>query len=294
MLACNSTYAFEYNFETQAPQTGQIQLANILVTQGQLVTQGDIIGHLYAPNPDAHVHLSLHKNWVPRCPEPYFTQAANNSMLNLLQQTYPNAVLCYGPNATPTPLLTPYVNESDMEEISTGFSMEYSSSPWNIVHDGLDIYPKGDLKPFQAACAGTVDSVNLTQSKPGTNWRVKVLVQCNDYVADPATAGYFIPYSVEYIFEPMSKAPPVGQFQLTNISVVEGQSVSQGDIIGYLHTAHKGAHVQFGLVQYGSSAFAALGAARLPICPEPHFSITAKDSVLNLLHVTWPSANMCY
>lgn len=293
MLACNSTYTAEYNFESQAPNTGQIQLANILVAEGQVVAQGDVIGRLYVGHPDAHVHFSLYKNWVPTCPESYFSPAANASMLNLLHETFPpDAVLCYGANVTPPPMVTPYVNQPDMTEINAGFSTEYASSPWGFAHDGLDIFPQGDRQPFQAACAGTVDAVELVQAKPGANWQVKVLIQCDNYV--PNEGGYFIPLSVEYIFEPMTKAPPKGQQQLADITVVEGQNVSQGDIIGYLHDAHKGAHVQFGLVQFGSSDFSALGVPRLPICPEPHFSTAARDSVLNLLHVVWPSANMCY
>ena len=292
MLACNSTYTAEYNFETQAPNTGQIQLANIQVTEGQAVSQGDIIGRLYVGDPAAHVHFSLYKNWVPTCPEPYFSPAAKTSMLNLLHETYPGADLCYGANVTPPPMVMPYIDESDMADINVGFSTEYSSSPWGFVHDGLDIFPQGNLKPFQAVCAGTVDDVQLVRAKPGANWQVKVLLQCNDYV--PNTGGYFIPFSAEYIFEPMTKAPPKGQQQLADITVVEGQHVSQGDIIGYLHDTHKGAHVQFGLVQFGSSAFSTLGVPRLPICPEPHFSAAGKDSVLKLLHLVWPSANMCY
>jgi hypothetical protein len=292
MLACNSTYTAEYNFESQAPNTGQIQLANIMVSEGQVVAQGDIIGRLYVGDPAAHVHFSLYKNWVPICFEPYFSPAAKTSLLNLLHVTYPGADLCYGANVTPAPLVTPYVNESDMTEINAGFSTEYSSSPWDFVHDGLDIAPQGDLKPFQAACAGTVDAVQLVQLNPGANWQVKVLIQCNDYV--PNTGGYFIPFSAEYIFEPMTKAPPKGQQQLADITVIEGQNVAQGDIIGYLHDTHKGAHLQFGLVQFGSSDFSTLGVPRLPICPEPHFSTAARDSVLKLLHIAWPSANMCY
>ena len=295
MLACNSTYTAEYNFETQVPDTGQIQLANILVAEGQTVAQGDIIGHLYVEDPlntPAHLHFGLHRNWVPTCPEPYLRPAAQASMLALLHNTHPGAQLCYGDDAAPPPLAAPYVNESDMAEIRAGFSTEFSTSPWDFENPGLDIYPRGDLKAFQAACAGTVDTVELLQAGPGSNWQVRVLVQCSDYLPNPG--GYFIPFTVEYLFEPMTKAPPKGQQQLAHISVAEGQSVLAGDIIGYLHTAGKGAHVQFSLVQFGSSAFATDGVPRLPICPEPHLSSTARDSVLNLLHADWPSANMCY
>lgn len=293
-LACNSVFSAGYNFETQEPNTGHIQLANIQVTEGQQVSQGELIGHLYAPNVKAHVHFTLEKNWVFSCPTPYFSLEANNSMLDLLHEIIDDAELCFGPEASPLPMLTPYVSEADIAEISTGFSTQYSHSPWSYMHDGLDIYPKGDLTPFQAACAGTVDSVQLVQAGPGASWQVKVLIQCDDYVEDPAEGGYFTPFSTEYVFEPMSKAPPHGQQQLANISVTEGQLVSSGDIIGYLYAAHKDAHLQFNLVQYGSSFFSSLGVPRLPICPEPHFSTFARDSVLNLLRNVWPSANMCH
>lgn len=294
MLACNSTYTAEYNFETQLPQTGQDQLDNIAVAVGQPVSQGDIIGHLYTPNADAHVHFSLYKNWIPTCPEPYLSQDAGNSILNLVRVVFPNADMCYGGNVTPPPLVTPYVNETDMTEINPGFSSENSTSPWGYVHDGIDIYPQGDLKAFQASCSGLVDAVQLQQVSPGSNWQVGVLVQCDDYVTDHDTGGYFIPFSVEYVFEPMSTLAADGQSQLANISVIEGQAVSQGDIIGYLNLAGEGAQVHFGLVQFGSSAFSSIGVTGIPLCPEPHFSIAGKDSILNLLHVAWPGANMCY
>lgn len=82
-----------------------------------------------------------------------------------------------------------------------------------------------------------------------------------------------------------------GQTQLTNIHVVEDQAVSQGDIIGSLFVAGEGAHVHFGVVNLGPPSFSI---PDIPICPEPHFSREGKDSVLNLLHMVWPSANMCY
>jgi hypothetical protein len=295
MLACNSTFTAEYNFETQSPQTGQTQLDNIIVVENQEVSQGDIIGYLYAPNENAHVHFTLHKNWIPSCPEPYFGLDARNSMLNLLRVTFPDAdMLCYGGDVTPPPLVTPYINESDMTEINAGFSSDNSISPWGFVHDGIDIYPQGDLKPFQASCSGIVDSVELRQANPGPNWQVEVLIECNNYVSDLDKGGYFIPFSVDYVFEPMSSIQTDGETQLANITVNQGDTVSQGGIIGYLYATNVNAHVHFGLVQFGSSAFSTLGVPSIPLCPEPHFSTEGKDSILNLLHVVWPSANMCY
>ncbi len=295
LMACNSTYTVEYTFETQSPQAGQIQLGNIMVIEGQEVYQGDIIGYLHAPVDYAHVHFAFFKNWITSCPESYFDPGARISMLNLLHETYPNADLCYGGDVTPLPLVTPYVNESEMTEINAGFSSDNSISPWGFEHDGVDIYPQqGDPKPFQASCSGIVDSVELEQATPGSNWQVKVLIQCDDYVDDPDDGGYFTPFAVGYVFEPMSSIQQDGQTQLSNIMVSENQAVSQGDIIGHLYAPNVNAHVHFGLVQFGSSFFAALGASSIPLCPEPHFSAEGKDSILNLLHVVWPSADMCY
>ena len=293
MLACNSKYAVEYNFETQVPGTGQDQLDNINVVKGQTVSKGDIIGSLYAINDSAHVHFTLHENWIPICPEPHFTIEANNSVLNLLDEGHP-AGMCHGDDPAPTPLVTPYVNASDITKIDPGFSSEYSTSPWGFVHDGFDIYPNGDLKKFRASCSGTVDTVLSHQPSPGSNWQVKVLIQCDDYVIDPDDGGYFIPFSVEYLFEPMSTNPLTGALQRGLIVVSEGDVVSQGDPVGALYAVGADAHVQFGVVQYGSSFFSSLGVPNLPICPEPHFDEAGRNSILNLLHVAWPNADMCY
>jgi hypothetical protein len=215
-------------------------------------------------------------------------------MLKLIREVFLGANMCYGGDVTPPPLVAPYVNESDMTGINTGFSSENSSSPWDLVHDGFNIYPTGDGKPFQSSCTGTVDSVQLYQPNPGSNWQVDVLIACNDYVVDPDLGGYFIPFSVKYAFELMSDVQADGQTQLTNIPVVAGQAISQGDIVGSLSVVGEGAHVHFSLVQFGSSFFSSLGVTAIPLCPEPHFSPASRDSMLKLLHVAWPNANMCY
>lgn len=292
MIECDSTYTLEYNFEPQSANTGQTQLANILVVKGQAVSQGDVIGNLYVANALAHVHFAVLKNWVSNCPEPYFDPGASNSISNLVHARFPGTDMCHGGDITPTPLVTPYVNESDMASVPEGFNSDGSMSPWGFVHDGIDFLPRGNLKPFRATCSGVVDFVYLLQNNVTSNWQVNLMIECNPYVPNPG--GYFTSPSVEYVFEPMSNLQTIGQTQLDNIIVAKGQAVSQGDVIGYLHTAGQGAHVHFGLIPFGSSSWSAYGVPRIPICPEPHFSPEAKNSILNLLHVVWPGANMCY
>ena len=293
-IVCNPIYSVGYHFEAQAPDTGQTQLDIITVVEGQLVSQGDIISYLYsAENPDrAHVHFTLYKNEAPICPEPYFSQDDKNSIQNLVGVIHQDPNMCLSGNVTPPALVTPYLNEFDMAEISTGFSSEYSISPWGYVNDGLDIYPQGDMKPFQASCSGVVDTVALRQTGFESNWQVEVLINCDDYVSE--SDGYFIPLSIDYIFEPVSNIQTDGQAQLNNIMVNEAQEVTQGDVIGYLNVVGEEAHLQFSLLQFGNSDFVIYGATPIPVCPEAHFTTQGKDSMLNLLHVAWPNANMCY
>ncbi len=93
-------YAFEPLTANQAD--GQTQLDNITVQLGQSVAQGDEIGLLYTggtPGMGAHVHFGLFR-FIPDggdptvCPEPYFTNATNLEILNLIQQDEPQSQIC--------------------------------------------------------------------------------------------------------------------------------------------------------------------------------------------------------
>jgi hypothetical protein len=167
-------------------------------------------------------------------------------------------------------LVTPYLNESGMAPIKQAFSSN-TSAPWGFVHLGVDFTPKEDLEPFLAVCSGTVDLVELWQLEATSNWQVSVRLLCN------AT------YSVIYAFEPMTSNQADGETQLQNIIVSEGQSVSQGEIIGYLAVIGDGSHVDFGFLENWER-----------VCPEPYFSPEAHESILSLVHMAWPGASMCY
>ena len=124
LIDCDSTYTIGYNFENQAPNTGQTQYNNILVIEGQLVAQGEIIGYLYsAENPEkAHVHFTLYKNAIPICPEPYFTQAARDSIMNLIAVAHQDVIMCNSDDVMPPLFVAPYSSEAEMAKITTGFS----------------------------------------------------------------------------------------------------------------------------------------------------------------------------
>lgn len=172
-------------------------------------------------------------------------------------------------DAGPVLLITPYVDESDMAK-AMGFSID-SNSPWGFAHTGIDFAPSGDLRAFRAACPGVVDMVELWQLESTLNWQVSVRIACNSR------------YSAIYAFEPMTAVEADGETQLANILVVEGQSVVQGDLIGLLPYAGPGCHVDFGFYDGWDRT-----------CPEPFFAPEAKASILNLIHVEWPGATMCY
>ena len=93
----STTFAVEYSFEPFSSDraAGDAQLASIVVTNGQRVSQGEVIGRLRPTTQDAHVHFGLMRNNTAVCPEPYFTPEARAAVLTLIQKAYPSAQMCY-------------------------------------------------------------------------------------------------------------------------------------------------------------------------------------------------------
>jgi len=174
----------------------------------------------------------------------------------------------------PILMLTPYVNEADIDSINEAFNeTESAGCPWDGVHNGIDFFPPiGSLHEFQAVCDGVVQDVNLWVN-PGNNfWQVNVDIKYNNS------------FTVGYAFEPMSSAQTDGQTQQLNILVATGDAVTSGQVIGRLHAAMNGAHVHFHLKE--NDQF---------ICPEPYFTPDAQASIMTLLHNTFGSGvQMCY
>lgn len=167
-------------------------------------------------------------------------------------------------------LVTPFVNELDLASINEAFSAS-EDAPWGFEHRGIDLFPSGDLRPFQAVCSGVVDAVDVMQLEATSNWQVRVRLVCNST------------YSANYAFEPMTDAPSDGETQLANILVSEGQRVAQGELIGHLLARNEGSHVDFGFNAHGE-----------PVCPEPYLTEADRAAILRLVRVVWPDAEMCY
>lgn len=94
----NETYSFNYAFEPQQAAAGDEQLARIAVGVGQQVVPGQLIGRQVKPDPDsggAHLHFGLLIDFEQKCPEPFFTQPARESILRILHKLYPGAKMCY-------------------------------------------------------------------------------------------------------------------------------------------------------------------------------------------------------
>jgi hypothetical protein len=96
-LRIDATYWVGYAFEPMSDEAdADLQLTHIVVSEGQPVSQGDILGYLLTAGPGAHVHFSIYEVWDAICPEPYFTDTARNSILTVLGWTWPYARICYG------------------------------------------------------------------------------------------------------------------------------------------------------------------------------------------------------
>ncbi len=167
-------------------------------------------------------------------------------------------------------MITPYVSGADIKTI--GPFSEDSSAPWGYAHSGLDFAPHQTMAPFRAVSSGVIESVRLFFSNSTLHWDVEVVLRYNST------------YAVLYVFEPFMNNKGTGQTQLANIVVTQGQSVVQGDIIGYLHVTSVASRVHFGFFPGGFT----------PMCPERFFTTDARSSILDLIHQEEFGWNMCY
>ena len=86
-------YAFEPMMESQT--YGITQLLNVVVSEGDRVQAGELMGKLYAASPGAHVHFTLNKNDEAVCPKSYFSPQARASVLDIIHDDHPTWEMCY-------------------------------------------------------------------------------------------------------------------------------------------------------------------------------------------------------
>lgn len=93
--------ALIYGFETFSSDknVGEVQLKNIAVQKGQKLQQGDLIGRLYKAGNGAHVHFGVVQGGRDasgqKCPEPYFTDDAKETILRIIHKDHPDWRMCY-------------------------------------------------------------------------------------------------------------------------------------------------------------------------------------------------------
>lgn len=182
----------------------------------------------------------------------------------------PTATRTNTPTPAPISLITPYVNSADFGPVREMFSST-ANAPWGFVHGGLDFFPTGSLKPFQAAAAGKVSRIQLWANDKSGNWQVNVSIEIA-----PGT-------SIEYAFEPFTASQSDGKTQRDNILVTQGQMVAAGDLIGRLVMINNGSHVDFSFRKNGVFT-----------CPETYFTPQARESVLGIIRKANPTWKMCY
>ncbi len=96
-IKINDTYTIGYNFETfsKKNEDGLLQLSRILVTNGQKVQKGDIIGYLVLGGNGAHIDFGFYKNGDRISPELYFTDEARTSVLDLIHKNHQDWNMTY-------------------------------------------------------------------------------------------------------------------------------------------------------------------------------------------------------
>jgi hypothetical protein len=132
-----------------------------------------------------------------------------------------------------------------------------TAGDFSATHRGLDFFPIGDDRPFQAVAPGRVKSVDLFYNSIADVYQVNILITYNSA------------YTASYAFEPCSGIDDAN-IQMGMITVSVGQMVNAGDEIGKLHVV-VGSHLDFILLRDWEG-----------ICPYPYFTTEARESVLAL------------
>ena len=167
-------------------------------------------------------------------------------------------------------MITPYVNSWDVNAIYQAFSSD-ATAPWGFEHNGIDFSPIKNLIPFRAVFSGVIGRIDKYYNPGNSNWQINIDLRHGDR------------YWAGYAFEPMSSSESAADYQLSNITVLEGERVTQGDVIGYLYAPDPASHVHFGFYE-----------DNVAVCPEEHFTPEAVQSILNIIRKNNPGWNMCY
>jgi hypothetical protein len=90
------TFGVGYAFEPMTADPGAVALqqSSILVSVGEPVTAGDVIGHLVLDNPASHVHWGVFDTFSQTCPEPYLSAGVGADLLALIHRDNPQWSIC--------------------------------------------------------------------------------------------------------------------------------------------------------------------------------------------------------
>jgi hypothetical protein len=95
-LEGNPGFGLVYAFEPMIQDLGDHQEANIVVSQGDEISAGDLIGRLVmSPAVGSHVHWGVLANHQQVCPRPYLADAVESSLLDLIREDEPAGEICY-------------------------------------------------------------------------------------------------------------------------------------------------------------------------------------------------------
>lgn len=157
----------------------------------------------------------------------------------------------------------------DIAGMAKSFSRN-EASPWQGANTGFDLMTSTDLVAVRAAVAGVVHVDGLTQDSATHDWQVTVRVTANGY-------------DMVYVFDPGSTEQTVGQRQVQQIAVKNGQSVKAGDVLGRLIHSADGAFVRFGVHK-----------GKAWLCPTNFLTATAKPAMYAALQHSHEGWNLCY
>ncbi len=209
-------------------------------------------------------------NWPPADP----TSVATTSVVTQFDNSGVNRRIyrlrVNWPDPTIPLMVTPLAGLEYMSGINEAYSRS-AACPWGFEHRGVDFFATNLFKEFRACESGVVENIDKFLNLGNSHWQVNVRIQYDDR------------YAFGYAFEPMSSSSTHGDTQLASLIITTGQHLARGESLGYLYAPSNGAHVHYDFYTNWTA-----------ICPEPYFTESARTSILYLIDLSWPGANMCY
>lgn len=163
----------------------------------------------------------------------------------------------------------PFEHSANITTWNGGYS-ESDDCPWGAEHNGLDFFFENHSNII-AMIDGEIQEISVYTGSAPNKYLITLAIEYNPRMA------------VNYVFEPWTDDPAMRDLQISMFTVEEGDKVSKGDKIAEFLSCAGSAHIHLSVYDNDEAQ-----------CPKKHFSDTAYQEMMDLIHTYHSDWEMCY